>query len=458
MRIIFSIILYFLLCSIGWTSNIEVASPYGSTQVQEAINASSAGCTIATCSVTIPSSTVTYAATVNLNKPITLQGTGTPSITSPSGTYAIIISAAARVTGFTFTFNTYAIGISSGYDWLIDNNTFTGAINAIFINAGAGYPPPHGVIFKNTFTNSRVLTFGGSHQSWSADTDLGGIGATYVEGNITNVTGTGAFDANDCNYGGSTVFRWNTINISQAAADAGSYNANFQFHSLQGDNAVRGCRKFEVINNLWISNGTAGSTVWAYIRAGTGVVVNNIAAAYGANGLMVDNVRSCMARDSYPVCDGNATNNLDGNTANYYGYPCRDQLGRGKDASTFVFASPPYPSQAAEPVYQWGNYRYPTLANYNAGTNKTAVNVYVGSADWPCTTAIEGVTYTYHIIANRDFYNQTQHPTYAMRACPDVRTGLTGSCDSAVAGTLGYNVGTNPSSTFSGGTHSGGTR
>ena len=99
-----------------------------------------------------------------------------------------------------------------------------------------------------------------------------------------------------------------------------------------------------------------------------------------------------------------------GGTGNY---PCRDQNGRGRDSLATG-------TQALQPAYFWGNY-------FNG--------VQTGFYD-----------VAPYILANRDYCNHDPSTacgtkaawTYTPRACPDIRTGLSGTCDSAKFGVEGY--------------------
>jgi hypothetical protein len=281
---------------------------------------------------------------------------------------------------------------------------------------------PYGVFDHNQFVGVWVVTFGRGHREWADPTNFGSIEATYIEDN----TFTGPSDSSewlvaDANYGGRVVFRYNSVTIT--ANSPTSYSGNFQWHSLQGDGNVRGARRFEMYNNVFESKKSNGSSVAAYLRSGTGVAFGNSFINYNGGGaaLLLDNVRSYEPRGSYGQCNGSATGNIDGNTqptTTYKGWPCRDQIGRGKDASLFVFGAAPYPSQAAEPLYQWENYHYTSRANYDLGKSTGTLVDFRVSGDGGSQ---------YHIVANRDFYNRTMKPGFTSLAYPHPAINPSGS-------------------------------
>ncbi|MGO9138329.1 MAG: fibronectin type III domain-containing protein [Syntrophales bacterium] len=103
------------------------------------------------------------------------------------------------------------------------------------------------------------------------------------------------------------------------------------------------------------------------------------------------------------------------------GYPCRGQLGTGKDNIAFPLPYAPgkvYPTQDKNPVYLWSNY---------CGTSPLAVTV-------PAFGFVQK-----HVVSDRDYINGTQHPTYTPYTCPHPLAGA-GSCDYSKAGTAGYVV------------------
>jgi hypothetical protein len=168
----------------------------------------------------------------------------------------------------------------------------------------------------------------------------------------------------------------------------------------------------EVYNNVWNSSYVPTSSQAIWIMSGTGVVYNNSFINYGTNQpISLSNPRSSAAVGLYGLCDGTATNNLDGNQGGLQGYPCRDQPGSGKDAYRFVYQSYPYPSQASEPIYVWSNYKYETVNNYNQGPSS-------GTLQGAAVSSV-GLNQI-HIVVNRDFFNNgtTAKPGYTPYTYP----------------------------------------
>jgi len=116
-------------------------------------------------------------------------------------------------------------------------------------------------------------------------------------------------------------------------------------------------------------------------------------------------------------------------------YPCDDQIGVGIDPKT----------AASEPAYFWGNTK-----SGGAAWDPIAGPRWDGDLGFDLTAAQSedycGPTYTAQtqIQADRDYYVSVSKPAamsaYTPYTCPHPLTGLTGSCNSSVAGTAGYNV------------------
>jgi hypothetical protein len=126
------------------------------------------------------------------------------------------------------------------------------------------------------------------------------------------------------------------------------------------------------------------------LRAGTGVVYNNSVTGNWANpNIGLDNVRTFET--TAQKCDG--TSNFDGNQDSS-GYPCRDQIGRGRDKWLWTEKTP-YPPQETDPAYEWDN----TYSEAKKNVNFVVLN--------NCQTTIK---------ENRDFFNNTKKLDY--RAYP----------------------------------------
>jgi hypothetical protein len=111
----------------------------------------------------------------------------------------------------------------------------------------------------------------------------------------------------------------------------------------------RGTLKTEIYDNVF--NGSYGSGLqftWPVaFRSGTGVIFNNTVTNYQTNNFYVFNYRTCINYvGRFSRCNG--TNQYDGNTPGEWGWPCRDQIGRGSGQAVTA----PQPSV---PLYAWSN-------------------------------------------------------------------------------------------------------
>ena len=335
------------------------AASCSAAATQAAINAATDGDT-----VTVPpgacnwgSTTVTIPSTKN----IVLKGAGVDSttVTSAAGTPTIRLGETAvggrsRITGFTFKGGYIVV---DGDGWRVDHlkivSATTGSLSEGVFASGLrpGVPNgPTGLIDHVTFSDTRVLIYGfpdvpsKSGPLSVSPLGLGDANAVYVEDSTFAFHGQA--NVIDCNYGGRFVFRHNTVS-----------NSSIDAHSVQGWN--RACRRWEVYGNT-IQLLTGGYFTPLFIRGGTGVIFNNtITGSWSEPFISFDNVRSFEARsDWFPVttttpgsCNG--TSAWDGNQSSN-GWPCRDQIGRGGDNSSWTTTTP-YPAQSSVPAYIWNN-------------------------------------------------------------------------------------------------------
>jgi hypothetical protein len=204
--------------------------------------------------------------------------------------------------------------------------------------------------------------------SWTQAMGFGTANAIYIEDNQFNYTLVldGAFDAYT---GAKLVLRYNDIR-----------GTNFGGHGLDSG-GLRSALLMDINNNTASNAGSAIYT-WMGTRGGTAFVWDNsISAAGGSFGsfFWLQNYRSDSAySSSWGPCDG--TNVLDQNTTGQQGNACKDQVGRGTN-------------QALYPQYSWGN-------NFKGSAPTVAGNFNICGYQ-ECTRAR-----TYHIIENRDFYNE----------------------------------------------------
>ncbi len=228
--------------------------------------------------------TWTYPATapvyIPTAKKITLQGAGigTTTITGDTrnGNLLDIQSSGSRVKGFTFVTGKLT---ASGQDFRIDHNRFEVTCAAFMGSSTIGTDmlnitgksttlDTRGVIDHNQFYNTRVLVSGGpsllNNPGWLRPLTLGDENAVFVEDN-TFESSCDTIQAHDGNYGGRSVFRYNTVNDASVMAHA--------VHTIN-----RAQRSWEVYNNTYIDTRNCSACEnpgMAYLRAGTGVVFNN---------------------------------------------------------------------------------------------------------------------------------------------------------------------------------------
>jgi hypothetical protein len=186
----------------------------------------------------------------------------------------------------------------------------------------------------------------------------------YIEDNTFHKsTDSNIIDASA--YTGAYVARYNTV----------TGTTQFQAHSFQ-DTDNRGAKAWEIYGNSF----TASAPTWtaAFIRSGTGFIFNNAISNY-SYAVVFDNVRSFSSIAIAGQCNGSSP--WDGNI-NANGWPCRDQIGRGKDVTLWTDANP-YPDQVSQPAYIWSNIK--------SGLN-VPVYVHNDTEAW--------------IQSNRDYYEQ----------------------------------------------------
>jgi hypothetical protein len=338
----------FLFCFCDVSAAVINAGTCSFADVSEAVSFSSEGDTIL-----VPAGECAWSDQLVINKTIIMAGAGIDatiikSNMTSNGPMIYMKSGAPRITGFKFdhTGTGYPISMYPGGDgWRIDHCLFTktaGKGNGILVR-GTQDDHPYGLIDNCNFFNSNVLIYGDAgadaYIQWTDDRNFGSDEFIFIENCDFEFTVWG--NAVDGNCGNKTVVRFCTF-----------INTYVEQHSVQGD--VRGTKAFELYNNTL----TAGKDVkiWSiWPRGGTGFIFNNRFPGF-TQPLFLDNVRSAEVRGDYFLkCSG--TSPVDGNE-NSTGWPCRDQIGRGKDIEAWPAAPHPklsYPRQESMPAYFWGN-------------------------------------------------------------------------------------------------------
>lgn len=339
-----------------------------------------------------------------------------------------------------------------------------------YVDPGPTYAT-YGVIDNNTFSVESgtigcdgVSIFANGDEQWKIPLSLGTANAVYMENNNFDFpdVGDGAYDAYD---GSRIVFRYNNVwntdignhghdSSARSAVSYEVYDNNFNppapdnyngtslssFFNSRGGTGVmfnntitQGYNTFVALQNYRScpASGNGGAEGYATNTNNSSTTLQDSTASFGSYraGALVFNgsytlydltdQSSCVLQsgdsntattitcaaglsggkrnywqngDYYAVgrtyydnfCMGfpPLASSADGNDPGQEGYPCIDQIGRSPSVSG---------QQTLSPVYQWGN-------NFKGGTNNTSAVDTWGNC--PRVT-------TYHIVANRDYYDQT---------------------------------------------------
>ena len=321
------------------------AASCSNTDVQNAINAATAGQT-----VNVPAGSCSWT-NLSLAKAITLKGAGqgVTTIDLGAGGSAWRISkqtnGVTRVQFFTFTVSNnmqtpHAVSIGgpwpNGQPVIFQNDTIT-LNSADFVTVVT----PGGVIFSHIAFNGTwgSTLFTGKdttdNASWTtADTlgsrDANGFANTYIEDSTFN-GGT----ITDCDDGCRVVVRHNTGN------DSGGFNSHGE------DSSPIGMRHFEIYNNSFLfpdkscpgGSNTSPSNInqWVWIRGGTGVVFNNY----------FDHLSSSCwgTKAEVKLSDRGAEDDRPQGACSSTHYPTPHQIGQNNNGS----------ADFTDPIWFWGN-------------------------------------------------------------------------------------------------------
>jgi len=152
-------------------------------------------------------------------------------------------------------------------------------------------------------------------------------------------------------------------------------------------------RSYEIYNNTFTTSTLIFCAI--YLRGGTGVIFDNTFQGAGGQGgyttgILAANYRSNRAYAPWGRATG--TNPWDGNQ-DAGGYPCLDQVGRGKCDLLSGDSPMPvtWPHQAAEPLYLWKNNwsQVPNNPGNPAGSQNAAIQA---GRDWLNDTLKPGYT------------------------------------------------------------------
>lgn len=401
-------------CGSGGSSGSNVATPPNATTAtctgssptwtSTADRTSVASCVSSAVSgdtINVVAGSQTWASAIDItNKNLTITGAGVGSTVIATWGFNFLNSA-SNISGFTFNLGTgNYMNFEGSRNFRFHHNAVT-MLNwdsCLFsigsLNTPRSNTPSYGLFDHNTLANCRVVVFGeytdtGGSDRWAEPLDLGGPSWLFLEDNtytITdpNCTSGGVIFCNfvDNNLGGKYVARFNAIT-----------NSYFEQHSLQAGCCIRGGRGVQIYNNTMIVTAAATPNFSRpfFIRGGTGFIFHNttLSHAYSVNAISIDNVRTTEDRGApFHKCDG--TNFPDGNANPLTGYPCRDQIGRGDDASYWDYNNPA-PAQALVPMYAW-------LNNSPSGEQVFDYNIPIPPQSQ------DQVNLTLQIVENRDFY------------------------------------------------------
>ena len=346
--------------------------------------------------------------------------------------------------------------VGSGGGFRLDHITFYQLLNRALSIRGKAY----GVVDSCTGTDStqfsntsQIITTAGNDDdgnlSWQTATSLGSADAVYFENNSMNFYYTGGeymMMFADGDSGARIVVRHNTLTNHYLGGHDASSNG-------------RGTFSYEAYNNKITTtypNNYGQNPV--SLRGSTGVLANNF--FYGEsnevpwtlNGpIDLNNYRSCESPSTTPwsdMCNGTARKwclngsyfggtfctgaagdcngvpsncvDIDSNYVANAGCRCRDQLGCGAN-------------QVSAPFLIWGNTQQKgPLGNVtSAEIGNTCTSAIVLGRDYCTPSCTKGTCST---ICNSESINYTPY------TCPHPLTGLTGTCDSSMVGTAGYNI------------------
>jgi len=390
-KLFLSLILLLLFIPDISASTIEV-NTCTQANVQGAINTAISGDT-----VWLNCAGGTWSSHVNITKSLTIKGNGEDSTTitaSSSQLFDIDLNDGDSLNmydlGITGSTGGYAFTINGEWDALLIHDVKFTNITSRAFNIGYGdwvninEKSPHGVFWNITYTNTNAVPFmwiSAKDENWEDDDNFGTADAIYIE-DSTFTWSSFAINAfvTDTEHGGRIVVRHNTIT-----------NSGIQTHDFGSTAQSRGNRILEAYGNtINCSGAECSSGVGIGLRGGTAVIYDNtIDSDFWAKGFFqiyrvdyngwtgnkCDNTTDSICSSLMSHCDdasmscygsyqcsGNCVVScsddadcpgaetcitIDGHSDGY-GWPCRDQTGRGKDAAD-------NDTQASSPLYWWNN-------------------------------------------------------------------------------------------------------
>ena len=464
-KLLFALALLFALPAGAQTCTINVASPYGPTQVLAALNSISSDGAV----VCIPASDVVWASVISYTqtKSFTLEGAGAISgqgvvggsvvNINGSGTdntiiedgynhtasdvplisIATISGKSLRITGIAFKWA--AANASVTYHGVIDiygNSTsvrfdhnhvnrlqakdlvFTGCPQGVIDHNqfDSGYGDDAQIEFEQGGCNGDASGLGNG--SWAAASGFGTSAFMFAENNNFQWTaaspGAGNLGAvaEDCDEGGNFVMRYNAYGFHTA----------LEIHGTNGNDDYRGCRAFEVYGNIFAWSGSPSTDSFSFLvqyESGASLWWGNTVSGFvsfiysdtvrnrnkGAQGGTYVNVPT---PNGWGGCGSSTTgggpSNWDENTDGT-GYRCIDQVAAGQGD----LLSGTFPTKCDQTLGcstyngQWPNQ---ALDPVYAWDNSLTLTAWGGSAYFGSQAGPSGnVT-----VENRDYYLGTPKP------------------------------------------------
>ncbi len=352
------------------------AASCNSSDVQTRIDEAADGDT-----VMIPAGNCTWTSGISTAKGIIIKGKGATSTFITGGGFDMGTpeGKSFRITGIGWKGATGLSVTGTSKSWRIDNNRWENASGrvqgrVIWLDVPCG--SFRGLIDSNTFINTVAVDnihvrsqCAGGNQEWIRNGDAGSADYNvFVENNTFDNAAWEGKVVNDCDGGGSMVWRYNTIK-----------NLYIQTHDAIID-GLRGCRGMEVYKNDWTVT-TNNCFVPIALRGGRQIVFDNTLSGAGANSCSLfvayATYRSYQTDGMWNICSANSGKfcggsqegpasctsdaqcggqagsciKIDGNASNPSGLPCRDQLGtRGNNPQTIETAL--YWNNTKNGVYQ----------------------------------------------------------------------------------------------------------
>lgn len=386
------------------------AASAAASDIQTAHDAASAGDIIL-----VPAGTPTYTTgtantpSLSITKAVTIRGAGATKTVITNGCdggfdevpikVSGVTAGLVRITGVGFAGDgtggfgfIFVTGVNSSGRFILDHIDFAGTIISRSVVCTNSFGLIHDLTVNETdgIADGQILVVGNNEASWTLDPPWGTDEQVVIEDCSLNSDGS-ALVLIDNQTAASYTVRHSTI---VGGAIAG--------HGLDSNPPnIRGARTVEIYNNTII--GVTGQYTAIQLRSGSGRVFNNsISGTFSGPKLELahyraETVATSIYDSDWGRCEG--TNPIDGND-DATGYPGRDQIGRVKDAFEWDASTPfagPYPSQTLDPVYQWNNGSLTWSINDQGSTSPSQAD---------------------HIQEGRDYYDETEHPTYVPLGYP----------------------------------------